>query len=248
MAMALLSENEFLQKTTMASPYLQFDDIATLANNGGYVQNPALTQLSAVFLLSACVYLREKWLWQNPNYPINDATYDDIQCMIDECEAQLMTNIYLGQIISTINDLSSNDNFLMLNGQTVLQADYPELTAIVPASWLVGADIQLPDIVDGGVFGDAGYGIGEIIGENEVTLITDELPSHTHTQNPHSHSEVIPVVTTALGGEIPATASIVVPTASTTGITTATNQNTGNDLPHNNIQKSLTVLWFIVAR
>jgi microcystin-dependent protein len=225
---------------------LVFSDLQALASDGGYSLITSLSDITAAFLLSACLPLRDRQLWQNQIMPISDTTYQEILSMIEQAEYELMTSFAIGQIISTIT-LIDNDNLILLDGSTIDGNDYPELFAVVPESWIVGDEITLPNMSQKGIFGE-NADVGDIIGENTVQLQISDLPSHTHTQNIHSHSEVIPVVVTALGGEIPATASLVTASPSTTGGTIATNQNTGDDAPHNNIQESLSVYWYIVAR
>lgn len=248
MVMVWLSVSAFLQRITMASPFIQYDELVTLSLDGGYNLKPALSNLSAVFLLSACLVLQQKYLWQNPIAPINEADYELILNMIDTAMAELMLNVYIGQIMPSVVDLSTSDGILLLDGSLIAQADYPELTALVPASWLVGADIQLPDMTEKSLHGQDGANLGTIIGENAVTLSVSEMPSHNHTQNPHAHSEIIPAVTPTGAGPVVAGASVVIPTPSTTGLATASNNAEGGDQAHNNIPESLTVLWFIIAR
>lgn len=159
-----------------------------------------------------------------------------------------MSNFSVGVVFASVSDVQSEDTLPLL-GQSVLQADYPELAVVVPSSWLFGLDIVLPDMRERGVFGSDDFDVvGTAVGENDVTLTESQIPSHNHTQNAHSHSYIQGVGATALGGEIPATASFVTPTPSTTGLTTATNNPTGGGNSHNNIQRSLTVGWFIIAR
>lgn len=227
--------------------HLYFDQLETLASVGGYDIVTRLSNMTGVFLLSACVVLREKWLWQTPLEKISDTEYQNIIKMIEQTEYELMTSFSIGQVISTVTDMSGNDWLLPMDGTVVDGTQYPELLASVPASWVAGSDITLPNMTEKGVFGENGN-VGNIIGENAVQLGISEIPSHTHIQDAHSHSEVIPVVSPALGGEIPATASIVVASPSATGLTIAVNNNTGGDGSHNNIQESLTVYWWIVAR
>lgn len=231
----------------MASPYLQIDQLTALATQGGYSENPHLSQMSAVLLLSACWFIRERWLWQSPIAPITDATYQNILEMIEQAESDLMTQYAVGSIIPSICEQNA-PNLLWLNGQVVSQSDYPQLAACVPSGWISGANINLPDMTDAGLFGtDDNLQIGGFIGENSVALSESEIPAHTHTQNPHQHGYVQGIGSVALGGEIPATASIVTPTPATTGPATATNNLTGGDQPHNNIQRSMLTYYYIVA-
>lgn len=231
----------------MASPYLQFDKLTSLAAGGGYSENPYLSQMSAAFLLSACLYLRSRWLWQNPIEPIDDTTYENILEMIEQAEYDLMTQYAIGSIIPSIC-LQTAANLLLLDGQSVSQADYPVLTTCVPAAWLSGGDINLPDMVETGLFGATDSSdAGTIVGENAVTLDVSEIPSHTHIQNPHTHTyNQANVVTTAAGLEV-ALASLVTVLPAVTTAAVATNQNTGGDGSHNNVQQSLLTYYYIVA-
>lgn len=85
-------------------------------------------------------------------------------------------------------------------------------------------------------------------GEKVHTLITSEIPSHNHTQDAHSHppggggSSFVQAGGGA-GAAIPITGASY-NTASTTGNTTATNQSTGGDGTHNNLQPYLTVFFW----
>lgn len=231
----------------MASPYLEFDKLTALATDGGYSENPHLSQMSAVLLLSACWFIRQQWVWQNPISPIDDATWQNIMQMIETAEGELMTQYAVGSIIPSIC-VQNAPNLLWLNGQVVLQSDYPDLANCVPSGWLSGANINLPDMTDAGLFGtDDNLQIGGFTGENAVTLSQSEMTVHTHTQNPHQHGYIQGVGAVALGGEIPATASIVTPTPATTSPATATNNDAGGDQPHNNIQRSMLTYYYIVA-
>jgi microcystin-dependent protein len=191
--------------------------------------------------------MQERWLWQNPLFRITDQTYQDILDMIAQAEFELMNNILIGSIFPSVSsDIS--DDWLLLDGSLIAQADYPELTSVVPASWLISSDIQLPDMTSKGLFGTNGAGLGEEIGENDHVLTVGELASHNHSQNPHSHSYTLTTGTPTAAGIEPAFADLTFQAPSITGSATASNNPTGSDEAHNNIQASLTVNWFIVAR
>lgn len=232
----------------MASPYLEYDKLVALAFDGGYTTSPALSQLSAVFLLSGCLVLRMQWLWQNPIAPIDDNEYQDILSMIEQAEAELMIAVDIGTIVPSVTDLSAFDRYLLLDGALVAQGDYPELTGVVPASWLVGPDIQLPNMQEKSLHGEDGANIGDIVGTNDVTLTVAQMPSHTHVQDAHSHGYATVTATPTAAGLEPAFASLVTPSAGTTSPATATNQNTGGGESHTNVPESLAVSWWIVAR
>lgn len=230
------------------SPYLDATKILPLGIEGGYNSLVSLSQLSNVTLLSALLFIRQKWIWENPIAPISDALFEAINHQLDQTAWELMNGMQVGQLFAHIA-LLTDPNVILLIGQTVLQVDYPELTAVVPASWLVGADIQLPDMRDKGLFGGTiPTDLGVVTGSNTETLTTAQIPSHTHTQLPHVHTELSPLTTPTGAGPIVAGASLVVPTPVPTSPTVATNNPTGGDGSHNNIQESLQVAWYIVAR
>lgn len=231
----------------MASPFIEYDKLLALSANAGYTNRPSLSQTSSVFLLSACLVMRQRWLWQNPIAPISDAEYEDIIQLIEFAEAELMTG-NIGEIIASVADLSGNDSYLLLDGSVVTQSDYPELYDIVPSSWIASANIFLPDMTSKGLFGNDGANLGDIIGENDVTLSTGQMPTHTHTQNPHSHSYTQTTGIPTAAGIEPTLADLTNSFPSVTGSATATNNNAGNDESHNNIQESLSIAWWIIAR
>jgi microcystin-dependent protein len=78
--------------------------------------------------------------------------------------------------------------WLVLNGVLVVggQTLYPELWNVMPASWRVGADIQLPNVLGRlliaidptGTLND----IGELGGAATVALTEANLPPHAHAQ------------------------------------------------------------------
>ena len=94
------------------------------------------------------------------------------------------------------------------------------------------------------------YNAGDVGGESTHTLIVDEMPTHTHTQNAHSHTgqyatgvgsvvHLIPRTNSSWGG------------AGTNNVvsgTIATNNNTGGGLAHNNMPPYLVVyMWKRIA-
>lgn len=81
-------------------------------------------------------------------------------------------------------------------------------------------------------------------GAKTHTLTSNQMPSHTHTQNAHNHDigQLWRVQNLPSGGD---GVYVFAPTGATkTGNTTATNQNTGGGTAHNNLQPYITVyMW-----
>lgn len=110
-----------------------------------------------------------------------------------------------------------------------------------PAAFLGGTWEQIKDrfLLSAG----DDYSAGGSGGEANHTLTVDEMPSHTHVQNPHKH-EIYTSATSPKGtGHVTGDSS---GTARNTWIkdTTATNKNTGGGVSHNNMPPYLTVyMW-----
>jgi len=220
----------------MANPRGQLDytTLLALAAVGGYAITAALSDLSAVFLLSACDVLMEKYLWQAKINPIDDSEYESIIEMIEEATYQLMSSFAVGQILPLLG-VSDNPSLLPMDGSTYAEADYPELWAILPAALKVGSNFVLPNMSDSFVIGtNSDLAIADWIGSNDHILTTSEMPNHAHSY------DVAVSITTAAGIE-PALASLTNNAPSLTGF-----EGGGN--PHNNIPFSLKAKYYIVAR
>lgn len=215
---------------------------------GGYSVLVSMSKTSNVALLSIVEYVKRQWIWQASLSPMTDSQWLIIENQLGEIQAELMTNIAIGSIFYSFASLS-DANLVIPIGQSLAQADYEELADVVPVSWLVGTDIVLPDMRSTYVASMQNVGdIGIIIGSNTHVLTVSEMPSHNHTQNPHVHSEIMPVVTPSLGGEIPAIADLTVPTPTSTGVTTATNNPSGGDTAHNNRPLTIQAIPYLVVR
>ncbi len=132
-------------------------------------------------------------------------------------------------------------NWLLCDGSAVSRTTYSSLFAVVGTSYGAGdgsTTFNLPDLrgrvpvgKNGGTFGT----LGSAGGAETHTLTTAQMPSHTHTQDAHSHGGVI------------ITGGLSVPQGSYYGVwgnyglkntdaTTATNQYTGGGQAHNILQ------------
>ena len=96
----------------------------------------------------------------------------------------------------------------------------------------------------------AGFDRGTTGGEWRHTLTTDEMPSHTHIQNGHSHG-----ISHLFSGGAGGSQTLVTKSddrkdtyTPSTDSATATNQNTGGGQPHNNMPPYLVVsMWIRTA-
>lgn len=142
--------------------------------------------------------------------------------------------------------------YLMENGQSVLCDAYPDLYDVLYPSGTCSGSFDLPDsrgrvAVNLNPSDSEFNTIGEKYGAKTHQLTQGELPSHTHTQNAHDHT----MRWKSYGG-ISASSSGWLVLRRTDGADsyngtdgnaanarTATNQNTGGNQPHNNIQPSI---------
>jgi len=81
-------------------------------------------------------------------------------------------------------------------------------------------------------------------GAKTHTLTTAEMPEHTHIQNAHSHTVRKRTNSAAASGVGFNEASEAIDRDFNTGSTTATNQNTGGDGAHNNLQPYIVTYFF----
>ena len=129
---------------------------------------------------------------------------------------------------------SEPDGWLFINGQSVLLDDFPDLALVVPAAWIVGSNIVLPDW-RGRVLVAAGTGTGltnRVLnttgGAETHALVEAEMPSHNHsitmvgTLGAHVHDDGTGRIAQAGIGFVPGSAT-------TTG-------NKGSGTAHNNMQ------------
>lgn len=147
------------------------------------------------------------------------------------------------------------ENTLECDGSSHLRTDYPQLYAALDSAFIIDTDhFATPDLRARNVVGAngtlSGFGllsVGQTGGEAQHTLTTSELAAHSHTTNPHTHSEVTAVATVINGG-LEAPAASATPSIGVTGSASPSTNNAGSSDPHNNVQPFLALKYCIVAK
>lgn len=134
------------------------------------------------------------------------------------------------------------------DGAAYNRVDYPALYDVLDPIYITDADhFVTPDLrrrVPVGVGGD--YVIGTIIGAESITLTSAQMPSHTHTIAPHSHSEIAATPTPINGGlEAPAIASQ--PTPAITGATALVTDSSGSGESIDIRNPAIALTYYIYA-
>lgn len=156
----------------------------------------------------------------------------------------------IGLIYPTMAE-NTPENSLACDGSTHNRIDYPDLYALLDPAFIIDADTFVtPDMRSrvalgaGQASGLSDYAVGELGGFETHTLSIGEMPSHTHTDVPHTHAEGIAVPSAAQVGL--GIASVV--SVGITGPSSVTINPSGGDGSHNNIQPYIALKWCVIAR
>jgi microcystin-dependent protein len=160
----------------------------------------------------------------------------------------------IGEIIGFANSVSPDAKWIPCDGASLLRADYPDLFAVIGTAYgaVDVAHFNVPDAQGRvGVGSGSGSGLtpraeGDVFGEETHTLTVAELAVHTHTDAGHAHA-INQFIPTAAGLEATFASLDTGIAISSTGVGTANLSSTGSDTPHNNVQPSFVVSYFIVA-
>lgn len=173
--------------------------------------------------------------------------------MFDEYSLDGMCRM-IGEIIPYAGATSPDLRWLACDGASLLRADYPDLFAVIGASYGAadGSHFNLPDLQGRTIVGTgSGTGltpraIGDLFGQETHTLTTAEIAGHSHIDAGHSHVEgtAAPSLGAAIVG-VPVPSAI--PSAGVTGSGSANIGAAGGDGAHNNIQPSVAITYLIVA-
>lgn len=149
----------------------------------------------------ALAILTEESQWKEVGDPISDVLTE-----VRETLASYYQDSMIGKIDQFINTPPAA--WLEFDGSTYAQADYPELTEIIPAGWKSGGNFTLPDSEDYfSCFVGSGGVVGSVGGANSYALTVGQLPAHTHTEIPPTVGVEVggagaPLPSTAIGAPI----------------------------------------------
>lgn len=153
----------------------------------------------------------------------------------------------VGLVMPVCTDLLP-DGTLLCDGATHARVDYPNLYDALDPVYHVDADMfTVPDMTDRFIVGAGTLKpVNTTGGDFQHTQTVSEMPSHTHGNDPHQHSEVTaaPTVVT-VGLELPTASAI--PSAGITGASAVNIHNTGGGDPMDITPPFLSLRYVVVA-
>jgi len=175
------------------------------------------------YVMGAIGELTHVWSWEESGNLTPEQCADLMGTFYDEIRGCFM----IGSVLPFVT-ASLPDNVLLCDGSTYDRADFPKLYAVLDACYIVDADhFTVPDLVGRSIMG-TDTDQGDELGSESVTLTTDNLASHSHTDSGHTHSEITCVLEVAdVGIEIPI--PVGMPGLGATGVGYAAISSTGGD-------------------
>lgn len=179
------------------------DEILAQAANGSPITAGLSSESVAVlFFASRFLEMRINWLDKafDPLDEVTDADWDAIEKLVGNTYEELMIPIDINPIgtIQAYGGDTAPDRWLLCDGSSVLQADYPDLFDVIGISFGQedGDHFNLPDFLDRSPVGAGGSTItvvGEQHGAPTHTLNTGQLPAHNHgvTDPGHVHTKTV---------------------------------------------------------
>lgn len=156
---------------------------------------------------------------------------------------------------------------LLCDGSEYDATLYPKLFAVLDDAFKSEDSFVVPDMIDKTAVGAKAASIGsfdfaEVGGEIEHIVSVAEMPFHSHTNSPHTHTDAGHAhgiqywITTPVlePGEVPAMTPVpIVPSFTDVGYANISSNSvdidsTGESEPHNNMQPFIALKWIIVAK
>lgn len=147
----------------------------------------------------AITLLTSDWVWKQVG--------DDVDSIVQSCK-EIVESWYSDMLVGSVQLWLSTPpgGWLLLDGATYAQGDYPELFAVLDDALKDGTDFTLPDVSDAFSFGvQVKVDAGQVTGSNVLNLTVGQLPSHSHSYIPPvlsatAETPVVPVPSVAVGG------------------------------------------------
>lgn len=181
--------NAYLQSPILAS--LSLPQLEALAVEGGYTGLAALSNFSAVLLLSgAAAFLHDYRNWTGDGLDLTEDEMDTINELVSKAEAEIIMSAV--GLIFPIANAAVPEYMLLCDGTQYLRVDYPELYEVLDPVFIVDPDnFVVPDLRDRMVIGSPTTPVGQTGGSNSHTLTVGQLPPHSHKYDKET-SIVIP--------------------------------------------------------
>lgn len=207
----------------------------------------ALTHVGAILIFACAPFYHERHNWLVGEDTPTDNDWNEIERAIGRMEHEIMVGLVGAILPHAMADISS---LMMLpcDGAAYQRVDYPLLYAALDPALIIDADnFTVPDLRDSLPLGEGDtFLFNDVGGEVEHTLTGLEMPTHTHDNAPHAHTEVIAIasVVAAIAG-LPVPAAI--PSVGLTSFESISINPAGESEPHNNMPPYRVVRWAIVA-
>jgi len=205
----------------------------------------------------ALQYMSQENAWVTGGETDTDEAAQIFTKVLEDARSMLFL---IGMISDFAAPLPDGSGWLQCDGTLYDAADFFDLYSAIGTTYNTGGEpsgtFRVPNLLGrvratinsgSGIlpsWADAAGGIG---GEQSHTLVTSEMPSHSHTDTGHTHVESVaaPNATTIGAGAPQPTA---VPAVGVTGSGNASLTNTGGDGAHNNVQPTMALYTYILAK
>lgn len=229
----------------MSAPRYSYTAINNLAlNDTGrfcYLDAWTLNACLSIIAQSSALYL-----WANDQNPLTEAEIDDLKNKLATTQGQLMQPI-VGLIIPVCT-AAIPDGTLLCDGSTYARSDYPNLYDALDTFYrLDAASFFVPDLRDRFILGSGpAHAVNDSGGSFEHVQSASELAAHTHTTQPHTHTEITATPTiVSIGLEPPVPSAL--PGAGLTGASVVIVDSTGGSAPMDITPPYLALRYVVVA-
>ena len=227
-----MAVNASLRSRILAS--LSLPELEELAVEGGYSGLAALSNMSAVLLLSgAAAFLHDYRNWTGDGYDLTQLEMEIIDRIVSKAEAEIILSA-IG-LIFPIANAAVPEYMLLCDGTQYPRIGYPELYEVLDPVFIVDANFfVVPDLRDRMVIGSPTTPVGQTGGSNTHNLTIGQLPSHNHLYDK------------TLVGVLPDAGGVPIPSALPTSLPTATT-NTGSGDSVDQQNPYIALLYCIIS-